>query len=136
MKYILDACSLIAYFNEEEGHSAVASVLKDAANGKAEVFIHGINLYEFQYDLLKSCDKNLAEETMKVFENLPVGVIDVVGKKLREEAARFKVSYKISVADSFALATAKIEDATLVTADHHEFDVIDEANEIAILWFR
>ena len=53
-----------------------------------------------------------------------------------KEAAYFKLTYKVSVADSFALATTKLEDATLVTADHHEFATIDAVNEVSILWFR
>jgi predicted nucleic acid-binding protein len=53
-----------------------------------------------------------------------------------KEAARFKLAFKMSVADSFALATAKLEDVTLITADHHEFDPIDEAGEIEFLWIR
>jgi predicted nucleic acid-binding protein len=52
------------------------------------------------------------------------------------EAGRLKASYKISLADSIVLAEALVTNAKLLTADHHEFDVIEENEEILFLWIR
>jgi predicted nucleic acid-binding protein len=48
----------------------------------------------------------------------------------------FKANYKISVADSFALGLAKVNQAVLVSGDHHEFDIIEKAGELKFHWFR
>ncbi|GHU08730.1 hypothetical protein FACS1894151_05160 [Spirochaetia bacterium] len=34
--------------------------------------------------------------------------------------------YKISLADSIVLAETKINNASIITADHHEFDIIEK----------
>ncbi|MDR1028225.1 MAG: type II toxin-antitoxin system VapC family toxin [Clostridiales Family XIII bacterium] len=136
MKYILDACSLIAYYKEEAGSSKVKPIIKEAAEGKVDILIHRINLFEVYYDLLRSGGKELIDAAMDSFYDSPIQVIDDINDELMKEAARFKLTYKISVADSFVLATAKLEDATLVTADHHEFDPVDKNNELSFLWFR
>jgi hypothetical protein len=40
------------------------------------------------------------------------------------------------MADSFAVALAKTRGATLITSDHHEFDVLQTRGEDRILWIR
>ena len=52
------------------------------------------------------------------------------------EAGRLKASYKISLADSIALAQAFVVDGELITADHHEFDVIEGKENITFQWIR
>jgi predicted nucleic acid-binding protein len=52
------------------------------------------------------------------------------------EAGRLKSVYKISLADAIALAYASIMKCTLVTADHHEMDVIDDKEDIRFCWIR
>ena len=39
-------------------------------------------------------------------------------------------------ADSFALAQALVLDGLLLTADHHEFDVIEDKENIKFVWVR
>jgi len=52
------------------------------------------------------------------------------------EAGRLKASYKISLADSFALAEASTSGGILLTADHHEFDAVEKRENISIFWIR
>jgi predicted nucleic acid-binding protein len=136
MRYVLDACALIAYYNDEEGSESVESVLSEALNGDSDISIHHVNLFEVYYDLQRSGGEDKANKAMDSFGDSPIAVIDTFTNELMKEAARFKLSFKISVADAFALATAKLENATLVTADHHEFDAIEEAGELNFLWIR
>jgi predicted nucleic acid-binding protein len=135
-EYVLDACSLIAFFNQEEGASEVKSIITKALDSGSRILMHRLNLFEVYYDLSRSSDEDKVNRAMSVINNFPVTIIDEITETLMKEAARFKLSYRISVADSFALATAKLENAMLITADHHEFDVIDEAGEIQFFWFR
>jgi len=135
-KHVLDACSLIAFFNKEEGSDKVRSVLMEALGGNSIILMHRINLFEVYYDLSRSSGEDMVDSAMAFLGESPVTVIDAITEELMKEAARFKLCYKISVADSFALATASLEKACLVTADHHEFDLIDQAGELTFLWFR
>jgi predicted nucleic acid-binding protein len=135
-KYVLDACSLIAYFGKEEGSEHIKAILDKAVDGDVSVLIHRINLYEVYYDLFRSLGSDSANFAIDVLKNSVVSIIDVISEEMMVEAARFKLSYKVSVADSFALAIAKLEDAVLVTSDHHEFSAVAEAHDVSINWFR
>ena len=53
-----------------------------------------------------------------------------------EEAGRLKASYRISLADAIALAQTLISGGELLTADHHEFDVIEKHENIRFNWIR
>jgi len=59
-----------------------------------------------------------------------------VNDELLQAAARFKTRYKISLADSFALGLADVLDAVIVSADHHEFEPVEQAGEVTVMWFR
>ncbi len=48
--YILDACSLIAYLNDEKGADNVKDLLIKSGNDECSLYIHMINLYEIYYD--------------------------------------------------------------------------------------
>jgi len=52
------------------------------------------------------------------------------------EAGRLKATHKISLADAIVLAQASVTKGILITADHHEFDVIEEKEPIKFLWIR
>jgi PIN domain nuclease of toxin-antitoxin system len=52
------------------------------------------------------------------------------------EAAHYKNTYKVSLADSIALGLARLHKAHLVTSDHHEFDPIEAAADAKFLWIR
>jgi len=136
MKYVLDACSLIAYFNGEDGSDKVGKILSDALSGDSSIFIHRVNLFEVYYDLLRSGGDEMTKDAMNCFVDSPITVIDIITDELMKEAARFKLTFKISVADSFALATAKLEEAMLVTADHHEFDAVEKSDDVDFFWIR
>ena len=42
----------------------------------------------------------------------------------------------LSLADSLALAETKINNASLLTADHHEFDIVEQKENISFCWLR
>jgi predicted nucleic acid-binding protein len=52
------------------------------------------------------------------------------------ESARLKTSYKISLADSIALGTSSVLNLTLVTADHHELDRVEQNEPVSFHWIR
>jgi PIN domain nuclease of toxin-antitoxin system len=46
VNYILDACALIAFLNEEPGQEIVADLLKKAQKGEAAIYMSIVNLIE------------------------------------------------------------------------------------------
>jgi predicted nucleic acid-binding protein len=66
----------------------------------------------------------------------PIQIIDTISLPIFREAARFKTDYKVSLADSLALATAFCTGSALVTADHHELDAVNRSASVRFLWIR
>jgi len=135
-RYILDACALIALLQEEPGADKVAAILNSANNGEAEIVMHKINFLEVYYDAYRLRGKEQANLMRTEFEKLPVSINAEITDNIFEEAGRLKASYKISLADSIALAQAIILGGELLTSDHHEFDAIVGRENIRLLWIR
>ena len=67
---------------------------------------------------------------------LPIEVLNMISIPMIQEIGYFKTKYKISFADSFVLAVAKLNNAKIVTSDHHEFDVIEKSGDVSFEWIR
>ena len=52
--YVLDACALIAYLNDEEGAALVEERLTEAARGEVSVLLAAVSLCEVYYDCLRT----------------------------------------------------------------------------------
>jgi len=135
-KFVLDACAIIAFLNDEEGTQKVEQLLWQCNQVPNTLFMHEINLLEIYYGVYRDGSKELAEQTYIKVLNMPIKVVTGLRKNVFKEAGRFKAVYKISLADSIALAEAKIRRIPLVTCDHHEFDPIQDKNELDFFWIR
>jgi PIN domain nuclease of toxin-antitoxin system len=135
-KFVLDACAMIAFLNDEEGAQKVEQLLSPGDRTPNTLFIHEINLLEIYYGVYRDENKELAEQTYVKVVNLPIKVVTGLRKNVFKEAGRLKAIYKISLADSIALAEARIRRIPLVTCDHHEFDPIQDRNELDFFWIR
>lgn len=135
-KYILDACAVIALLNDEDGAQKVEQLLSQADQTHNFLFMHEINLFEIYYGVFRDEGKDLAEQTYDKVIDLPIKIIKGLRESVFKEAGRLKAVYKISLADSIALAEAKKRKISLVTCDHHEFDQIQQMNELDFFWIR
>jgi PIN domain nuclease of toxin-antitoxin system len=131
-RYLLDACALIAFFNKEEGADVVESLLEN----EEEVFVSIVNVYEVYYDACRADGEEKAKELLADIEKLPIKIIRNIDREVIIKAARFKVDFSISLADSIALGLGKQLNAKVVTADHHEFDKIEEKKSADFYWIR
>jgi PIN domain nuclease of toxin-antitoxin system len=131
-RYLLDACALIAFFNKEEGADVVESLFEN----KAEIFVSIVNVYEVYYDACRTDGEEKAKELLADIEKLPIKIIRNIDKEVIIKAARFKVDFSISLADSIALGLGKELSAKVVTADHYEFDKIEEKKSADFYWIR
>ncbi len=135
-EWFIDACSIIAFLNDEEGADIVENLLDQATSEENTIFIHEINFLEIYYGVYREGGLELAQETLSKIKDLPVSIVHGLSNEVFNEAGRLKATYKVSLADSVALAETKVRKCELVTADHHEFDIIDEKKELNFLWIR
>jgi len=134
--YTLDACALIALLHDELGADKVANAINDAFNGKAIIVMNKINLLEVYYDAYRSLGKDQANLMISELLKCPIIINSEISDEIFKEAGRLKATYKISLADSIALAQTIILNGSLLTADHHEFDVIEKTENISFQWIR
>jgi predicted nucleic acid-binding protein len=133
----MDACALIAFLSNENGAETVNKVLLEAADGKAIVSMNSLNLLEVYYDIYRKVGKEKAREQLSMIEKLPISIRSEISGKVFMEAGRLKASYRISLADSIALAEALVSGSRLLTADHHEFDIVEQKEKkIKFSWIR
>jgi predicted nucleic acid-binding protein len=137
MKYVLDACALIAAVFAEDGGLVVKDLIDSAERGEHDVFMCNINLLEVYYGVLRDIGEKHAEEILESIDASSVRVIGALDDgRIFREAGRIKASYKLSLADAVVIAYAASEHCVLVTSDHHEMNVIEQNEEIKFLWIR
>ena len=134
--YVLDACAVLALLRNEQGADKVADVINTANKGKATIEMHKANLLEVYYDLLRSHGKDRADIILSEIKKRPIKINAQISDELFEEAGQLKSKYKISFADSFALAQTIVSGGALLTSDHHEFDAIEGNENICFEWLR
>ncbi|MDR0355369.1 MAG: PIN domain-containing protein [Deltaproteobacteria bacterium] len=117
------ACALLALLQDESGADKAAAAVIAANNGEAENVMNRINLLEVYCDVYRSRGEEQAKVKSANLKKHQVEIYAEIADKNFAEAGRLKASYKISLADSIALAQTIAIDAELLTADHHEFDV-------------
>ena len=135
-RYVFDACALVAFFNDETGADIVENHLVEASQGKCVIYMNKYNLLEVYYGYHRANGKDFAENILNTINNSRIYICDVLTDELLRQASKFKTSYKISLADAIALAQASVEQATLVTADHHEMDIIESDGKLNFCWVR
>ena len=135
MTYVLDACALIAVFNNEPGSSKIHDLLVQSLTGDVLVVMSPVNLAEVYYDRIKKVGLEQANEIynwVKIAVTVPEDITD----NTIHEVGRLKSKYKCSLGDAFGLATAVVLSGQFVTADHHELDEIEQQESIQFFWFR
>jgi len=129
-RYVLDSYSLLAYAENEKGADEVEDILKKALEDKAELFLCVINWGEMYYISLREGGKERAELYKNTFARYPITIVEA-NKELTLQAAEYKAFQKISYADAFAAAVAKIKKAILITGNK-ELKIFE--NDIKIMW--
>ena len=131
---VLDSHALMALFNDEPGADYVERLLLKAEEGNPKLFMCVVNWGEIYYSVMRGASPELAEEKAKEIAGMPIELVPVAGDlQLVRQAAIFKATKKMSYADCFAAALAKLRNAELVTGDP-EFKAVE--GEIKIGWLR
>ncbi len=130
MKRILDAHALLVFLERETGFEKVEHFLNSALEKDNYLLMTSVNYGEVYYIVLRECGQDKADEIEKIIKTMPIEIVDV-NIQLAKEAARLKAIKKISYADCFSAALAKIHRGELITGDR-EFKAVE--NEVKIAW--
>lgn len=130
---VLDSWALIAFFEDEPAAEQVEQLLVKAEAGTQKLLLSVVNWGEIYYNTMREVSQETAEQTAKEMAGLTIELVGVDDKNLElvRQAAIYKATRKISYADAFAAALAKIRNAELVTGNR-EFRVVED--EIKIGW--
>ncbi len=126
---LLDSFALLSYLNKETGFEKVREALSVAQVSDGSVLMNEINAGETYYILHRQRGVEEAEYFLDtVLVGLPILLVqndfqDVI------DAARIKAEYPLSFADCFAVATARRENAIILTGDP-EFKQIEHLAKI------
>jgi predicted nucleic acid-binding protein len=129
---VFDSHALLKLLRDEPGAEEVEKILTEAARRDEPAHMTEINYAEVQY-IVRRKDGEAAWQT--IARELVAAPIQfhVADRVLADRAADFKTRFKISLADAFAAALAKIKNAELVTGDR-EFKQL--ARDVKIHWLH
>ena len=77
-----------------------------------------------------------AEDYYAMVNASPIKIINGISDSVFRKAGLLKTQYQLSLADSVALGETFAMNASLLTSDHHEFDIIEKNEDINFLWIR
>ncbi len=128
--YVLDTWAVIAYLEDEPSGEQVEELIATAHEEQIPIYMSVVNVGEVWYTLAREVSEEEADAGVKMLSDLRIQ-FENVDWELTQEAARFKSQNKMSYADAFAAALAKVKKADLVTGDN-EFKPLDD--QIKISW--
>ena len=97
--------------------------------GAFKPYLNLINLGEVLYIIGRRRGEKEAFEVFRWLKRGPVEIVQV-SEEFMLMAVRFKIRYTVSYADAFALATAHLKKAYLLTGDPE----IQKVDEVPLLW--
>jgi predicted nucleic acid-binding protein len=127
---VLDSYGLIAFLENESGAVPMRQVFRSARDSGLPLLLCTVNWGEVFYIALREEGREQAERTVRLLSTLPIEVIPA-DLDMARQAAIFKARGRISYADCFAAALAKMHKAELVTGDK-EFKQLE--GEVKIFW--
>jgi uncharacterized protein with PIN domain len=132
--YVLDSSAVIAFLQNEAGAEVVAEILKDPRN---RCLIHAVNVCEVYYDIYRRSGEADASVLEDILATMGIRLTEAIPSVLWRTAGKLKAEWRrISLADCFALATATLENGTVLTSDRHELGPIAESGLCPIRFIR
>ncbi|MCB4791622.1 MAG: type II toxin-antitoxin system VapC family toxin [Elusimicrobia bacterium] len=125
---VLDSHALMVFLEKEPGYEKMQQIFVQAAEKDNHLLMTSVNFGEIYYIVLRECGKEKTEEVEKVIASLPIHIVDV-NIELAKEAGKLKAINKMSYADCFAAALAKVNKGELITGDK-EFKQVESVLKI------
>ncbi len=127
---VLDSFALVSFFHKEPGWEKMRKAFYELSSSGQKALLSLINWGEFYYIIKRRVGKRKAEEALVLLEQLPVSVLPV-NEKLVKEVAEIKSEYAVSYADAFCIATAQRSNARIFTNDP-EFELVKDL--VTVIW--
>ena len=129
---VVDSWALMALFMDEPAAQQVEEILLRAEAGKDKLLLCIVNWGEIYYSVMRSVSREAAEQKAAELAAMPIELVPVTDDmELIRQAAAYKATRKMSYADCFAAATAKLRNCELVTGDA-EFKEVE--GDVKLLW--
>lgn len=127
---VLDSYALISYLNKEQGYDKVAEIFEKCVDEDEYSLMCVVNFGEVYYHALRVGGEQKAKLVLEIVKALPIEIVEA-NINLTLQAAEYKAYNKMSYADAYAAALAKLRKASLITGDA-EFKALEA--EIKISW--
>jgi len=127
---VLDAYAILAFLEDEPSADQVRNLLLRAEEGKAQLAMTVVNLGEVWYAIARSGSQDLADRLTQELQGMAIEMVEV-DWALTRAAATLKAKGKVSYADCFAAALAKLRKGEVVTGDP-EFKHLE--GDVKIVW--
>ena len=129
---VLDSWALLAFFKDEPSGPAVEELIHKASAEKIRLYLSVVNWGEVYYGMWRAGGEEAAQSAAQDLSRLPIELVDA-DLHLTRQAAAYKATNKMSYADCFAAALAKVKNSELLTGDP-EFRALEK--EIKINWLK
>jgi predicted nucleic acid-binding protein len=120
----------------EKGSDNIRNLFQKTVDHQAVLVMSKFNFLEVYYKIYRKYGKLEADKLFTTMEQMPILIKDTLTNDVFKEAGRLKAKYKLSIADSIAIAETITSNGSLVTADHNEIGPVETAEKINITWFR
>ena len=123
---VIDAHALMVLFNDEPGAEEMEKILLKAESGTPKLLMSVVNWGEIYYSIYREPRRKWQITKAHEIAGMRIELVPVDARDLElvRQAALFKATKKMSYADCFAAALAKISNAELVTGDR-EFKAVE-----------
>jgi predicted nucleic acid-binding protein len=109
---VVDSSGWIEFFTNGSNAGLFATPIRDTDH----LIVPSICLYEVFKRVLLGLDE---DEALQTIGQMSLGEIVDLDRNIAINAARISLEFKLAMADSIILATARANDATLWTLDEH-----------------
>lgn len=124
---VLDSWAVLAYLQGEGAAEYLADILAASIQAEAPIFMSVVNVGEVWYILSREVSNTEADKSIGTLRSWGVEFVTADWPHAKE-AASLKAKHKISYADAFAAALARVRKAELVTGDPEFKQVEDYAS--------
>ena len=129
---VLDSWALLAFFEDEPAAVEVETILIQSIEGRVGLFMSVINWTEVYYATMRRISQSAAEQKAREIMELNIRLVGVAKDlAVARQAAIYKATHHLALADAFAAALAWNLKAKLVTGDP-EFRQLEK--EIGVQW--
>lgn len=132
--YVLDTSAIFTFTGSESGSEIIEDILNFAKKGKSIIYISFISFMELYYITWQRKNESSAKELIILVKSLPIQKVDS-NERITLSAGWIKANHRLSVADSFIVATAIEKNAILVHKDP-EFKPVSKYIEILELPYK